>query len=185
MKKFVALITAGVLAHSTIAFAEGTVDNDALIADALSAAPTFITDGATVHNWNHETIREGSNGWVCLPTMPAMNEKGEVCPMCVDPTWHGFMFALTNDQEPNVTEMGFAYMLAGDCTFSNISPSAELTEDNQLIKEGIHLMMLFPDNSVLETVTDDPYAGGPYVMWNDTAFEHLMIPLGGREADEE
>ena len=185
MRKLVSLAAITVLANATMAYAEDGANNDAMIAEALSAAPSFISDDATVHNWQHQTLREGSNGWVCLPTMPAFTEKGEVCPMCVDSTWHGFMYALQNDKEPDVSQMGFAYMLAGDCTFSNISPSAELTEDNQLIKEGVHLMMLVSDNSVFDNITDDPYAGGPYVMWNNTPFEHVMIPLGGRAADED
>jgi len=29
----------------------------------------------------------------------------------------------------------------------------------------------------LEGLTDDPYAGGPYVMWKDTPYAHIMIPL--------
>ena len=163
MKKLVSFVAATVLANATFAYAEDGANNDALIAEALSAAPAFITDDATVHNWQHQTLREGSNGWVCLPT-PTFVETGEVCPMCVDATWHGFFYALQNDKEPDVTQMGFAYMLAGDCTFSNISPSAPLTEDNMLIKEGVHMMLLVPENVVFDTITDDPYAGGPYVI---------------------
>ena len=31
--------------------------------------------------------------------------------------------------------------------------------------------------AMLEGVTDDPHAGGPYVMWGDTPYAHIMVPL--------
>ena len=185
MKKLVSFVAATVLANATIALAEEGADNDALIAEALSAAPAFITDDATVHNWQHQTLREGSNGWVCLPTMPALAEAGKNCPMCVDATWHGFFVdLLAGAEKPTITVMGMSYMIAGDCGVSNIDPAAtEPTDDNQWIVEGPHLMVLFPDNSILDDYSDDPFADGPYVMWNETPWEHLMIPLGGREEE--
>ena len=40
-----------------------------------SAAPDFIGDFASVKDGNGKVIREGTNGWVCLPFNP-MPEKG-------------------------------------------------------------------------------------------------------------
>ena len=40
--------------------------------------------------------------------------------------------------------------------------------------------MLIAPKALLSGITDDPYAGGPYVMWRDTPYAHLMIPVGER-----
>ena len=40
-----------------------------------------------------------------------------------------------------------------------------------------HLMMLLPDHSMLDAISDDPWNGGPWVMWGDTPYAHIMIPV--------
>jgi len=47
------------------------------------------------------------------------------------------------------------------------------------IKEGPHLMIIVP-REMLQGITDDPHAGGPYVMWKDTPYAHIMVPIGER-----
>ena len=44
------------------------------------------------------------------------------------------------------------------------------------IQEGPHLMMLMPA-SLMKDMPRDPYAGGPYVMWEGNDFVHVMVPL--------
>lgn len=185
MQRLFMLSLVGFLVFSASVAAEEKNDIDAVIQEALSAGPSYITENATVHNWQHQTLREGSNGWTCLPTMPANAEKGEVCPMCLDSTWHSFMAAVQAGEEPTVTQMGISYMIVGDCGVSNIDPSATgATEDNQWILEGPHLMMLLPDSDLYDQYPADPYADGPYIMWKDTPYEHLMVPYGERPAGD-
>ncbi len=43
-----------------------------------------------------------------------------------------------------------------------------------------HLMMLVPDRSDLEGVSTDHLNGGPWVMWPETPYAHLMIPVDSR-----
>jgi hypothetical protein len=45
---------------------------------------------------------------------------------------------------------------------------------------GAHLMMLIPDLSMLEGMSTDHRNGGPWVMWPDTPYAHLMIPIDSR-----
>ena len=44
--------------------------DDALIKDALSAAPPMIAKTAMVKDWNGTMLRKGSDEYVCLPTGP-------------------------------------------------------------------------------------------------------------------
>ena len=40
------------------------------IQSATSAAPSSISADATVMDWSFNVLREGSNGWTCLPDRP-------------------------------------------------------------------------------------------------------------------
>jgi hypothetical protein len=37
--------------------------------------------------------------------------------------------------------------------------------------------MIAVPRAMLEGITDDPHGGGPYVMWKDTPYAHIMVPL--------
>jgi hypothetical protein len=39
--------------------------------------------------------------------------------------------------------------------------------------------MLIVPKELLEGMNDDPSTGGPYVMWKDTDYAHVMIPVDG------
>jgi hypothetical protein len=39
-----------------------------------------------------------------------------------------------------------------------------------------HLMIIVP-KELLEGMTDDPSSGGPFVMWGDTDYAHIMVPV--------
>ncbi len=40
---------------------------DDLIKSAMTAAPSSISAKATVMDWNFKILRQGNNGWTCLP----------------------------------------------------------------------------------------------------------------------
>ena len=58
--------------------------------EALRAAPRSVTDEATVVDLQQNVLREGTNGWTCLPDDPAV--PGDA-PMCVDEPWLSFLGA--------------------------------------------------------------------------------------------
>jgi hypothetical protein len=43
-------------------------------------------------------------------------------------------------------------------------------------EEGPHVMIFVPDTALLDGLPSAPYAGGPYVMWKDTPYAHVMVP---------
>ncbi len=144
----------------------------ALIAQARSAAPELVSADATVM-YRGEVLVEGTNGWVCMPeTLPDDNS-----PMCNDAVWMGLMQAMDAGEEYEVERIGISYMLQGDAGVSNSNPAhADHVNAPDFIKEGAHLMIAVP-RAMLEGITDDPYGGGPYVMWKDTPYAHIMVPL--------
>ncbi|MEX0406799.1 hypothetical protein ABGN05_14115 [Aquibium sp. LZ166] len=155
-------------------------DTQAIIGDALSAAPPQIAANAKVMTMEGETLKEGDGAYTCFPGV-----EGGPGPMCLDSEWMRWADAWMNKKDsfqPN--GVGLAYMLAGDMPgggASNIDPFAmEATPDNEWVTEGPHLMVILPDPAALEAIPTDPDAGVPYVMWKGTPYAHIMVPVAER-----
>ena len=152
-----------------------SAQSSAKIASAVSAAPPSISAKATVMDWDQSILREGSNSWTCLPDDPGTpgNE-----PACMDQTWMKWAQGYLNKQPPEVDRIGVTYMLAGDTPSSNTDPFATgPTADNEWLTDTHpHLMILVPDTSMLEGIPVHA-EGGPWVMWRNTPYVHIMVPL--------
>jgi hypothetical protein len=147
------------------------------IADAISAAPPFITDNATIMDFDMNVLREGTNGWVCQSSSPVVLAAGSHDPWCIDAVWQAWSEALAAQTQPVTKQPGISYMLAGGIG-SNTDPYAtEPTNDNDWHADGPHLMILVPDLSELEDITSEHHSGEPYVMFPDTPYAHLMVPV--------
>jgi hypothetical protein len=76
-------------------------------------------------------------------------------------------------------------MLRGDALVNNDDPTGG--ETGIWDQEGPHIMMLFPTLDEIAGLPRDPNTGGPYVMWDDSAFSplnnliHVMVPLTDRD----
>jgi len=92
------------------------------IASALSAGPASLTRNATVTDWDGKVLRQGSNGWTCLPDIP---DNGGTDPWCVDQVWLDFLKAYINKTKPDYSRVGIGYMLMGDAPVSNTDPYAQ------------------------------------------------------------
>ena len=169
------------LAVALITQAQAPADKEAKIQSALSAAPPSITDNATIMDWPAEPkgemteLRKGTNKWTCLPDMPQTQGND---PMCLDAPWLEWADAWMNKREPKITQMGFGYMLQGGSPESNTDPYAKKpTQDNEWITEAEpHVMILVPDEKMLEGLPTNPDSGGPWVMWRNTPYAHIMAP---------
>jgi len=155
-------------------------DKDALIKNALSAAPPGVAETATVMDNKGNVLHEGSGTYTCFPY-----EGDLTSAMCADAEWMAWgeaYMAQKEDYKPS--GFGLAYMLAGDPPeggASNIDPFAtKPTADNQWVTEGPHVMILVPDPALREGISTDPDSGGPYVMWKGTPYAHVMMPTGPR-----
>jgi hypothetical protein len=175
------ILSGTILAFSAIGAASAERDTEALLKDALSAAPPMIAKTAMVMDWDGTMLRQGSDAYVCHPTPPDLRAKGGRAPMCMDKTWAAWADAWVNKKPFKAEKVGIAYMLAGDTGASNTDPYAEgPTAANQWVAEGPHLMVLLPDPTELEALSTNPNNGGAYVMWKGTPYAHIMMPVGER-----
>ena len=154
---------------------EAQTNKDGMIRDALRGAMPSISDKAAIKDWEGNTLREGSSGYVCYPTPPG--SPAESSPMCLDKTWQEWVDAWMNKRDPKITSIGIGYMLQGDTGASNTDPFATAqTADNQWVVTPAHIMVLTPDRQQLDTLPTDPNNGGPWVMWKGTPYAHIMVP---------
>jgi hypothetical protein len=166
-------LLAALYAGSTAIAGERTMDES--IALARSAAPHAISADATIVV-DGEVVAEGSNGWTCMPdTMP-----GDGAAMCNDATWMALMKAVFSQGEFSTDRIGISYMLQGEPSGAGVSNSTPYHPDPQnaadYVETGPHLMIVLPREQ-LKGITRDPGEGGPYVMWGDTPYAHIMVPI--------
>jgi hypothetical protein len=45
---------------------------------------------------------------------------------------------------------------------------------------GPHMMILIPNKALLKGISKDHRNGGPWIMWPDTPYAHIMIPWESR-----
>lgn len=173
------LPTAAPLTLAAQGAAYASPESEAQITSAMSAAPSSISADATILDWKLTVLREGTNEWTCLPDQA---DRPGTNPWCITEAWMDFLNAYANKTEPTFTEIGFAYMLQGDSPVSNSDPYAtEPTEPEDWVTDlGPHLMILVPDRKMLESISTDHLNGGPWVMWPNTPYAHIMIPLESR-----
>jgi len=143
------------------------------IARAQSAAHPEISNNAIIMDVDGKLLKSGSNGWTCMPgIMPGDNH-----PMCNDSVWTKLMNAVATKSDFKTDRIGISYMLQGDAMISNSSPSATDKNNGDVwVQEGPHLMIVVP-RTMLKGLSDDPFNGGPYVMWKDTVYAHIMVPI--------
>ena len=158
-----------------------TPSNADLIKSAESAAPASIAKGATIVNMNADgtmtTLRQGTNGWTCMPDNPTTPGPD---PMCMDKNAMDWAMAWASHKEPPVGKVGLMYMLAGGTDASNTDPYATApTASNHWIKTGPHVMIVGADASFYDSYPKgaDPDTSVPYIMWAGTPYQHLMAPV--------
>lgn len=144
-------------------------------AEAMSAAPDEVAANATIVDSEGNVLREGNNGYTCMPTPSDLVAPQ---PMCLDETWMAWADAWKNKKELNITKPGLAYMLGGDAGVSNSDPYGfDPDEASDWVSAEQHLMLLLPDAAGYEAFPSDPSYGGPWVMWKGTPYAHVMIPI--------
>ena len=152
----------------------------AKIANAMSAAPAALSRNASVAEMNGDgsmkELRHGTNGWTCVPDDPSSPGND---PMCLDANAMEWLHAYMK-KAPPPEKVGFIYMLQGGWDFSNIDPYATKPDGGKPTITGPHVMVVGP--AVKSIPGYDRTGNGanvkvPYVMWKDTPYEHLMVPV--------
>lgn len=172
-----------ILAGFTLAPAAGGAQpTDAeILASAEKAAPAAVAANATVMAMDDamkmRVVREGSNGFTCMPDNP--HTPGDD-PMCLDKGGMDWAGAWMSKAQPPNEKIGFGYMLAGGSDASNTDPHAtEPGAAGKWVDTGPHVMIFNAGEAIADYPQqgDDPDTKAPYVMWAGTPYEHLMIPV--------
>lgn len=157
-----------------------TQSNEDLIKSGESAAPTAVASGATIYGFDDKggmiTLREGTNGWWCMPDTPSTPGPD---PMCGDANAMEWAMAWIGKTDPPKGKVGFMYMLAGGTDASNTDPYATgPAADNNWISTGPHVMVMNATDMMAGYPTDAvPDTSKPFVMWSGTPYAHLMVPV--------
>jgi hypothetical protein len=153
----------------------------ALIRSAMLAAPKKVAEAAAVimatPDGKMRTLREGTNGFTCMPDNPATPGPD---PMCMDKAALDWATAWMTHQTPAAGKIGFLYMLAGGTDASNTDPYAvKPGATNHWVKTGPHVMIVGAEQRFYDMYPKvaDPDTASPYVMWAGTPYQHLMIPV--------
>lgn len=152
-----------------------------MIMNAISAAPKKVGEGATIAamdaNGKMRTLREGTNGFTCMPDNAATPGPD---PMCMDQAAMEWAHAWIAHKPPPSGKVGFMYMLSGGTDASNTDPFAvKPSPGNHWVKTGPHVMIVGAEPAFYDMYpkNPDPDTSVPYVMWPGTPYQHLMIPV--------
>ena len=144
------------------------------IARAMSAGPDNISESARIIDTdaqgNKVILREGSNGFTCMPGNP--NVVGEP-PMCVDAaSMQWFADAKAHKPKPTNTTPGITYMLAGATQRSDSNPN-DMT--SMPIEVGPHWMIMWPFDPKTTGLRTTHKPTGAYIMWAGSPYAHVHI----------
>jgi hypothetical protein len=150
------------------------------IGSAESAAPAAIAHEAAIVNVAPDgkmtTVREGKNGWTCMPDAP---DTPGPDPMCMDANAAKWAAAWIGHKPPPAGAPGVMYMLEGGTDASNTDPYARKpTAENNWISTGPHVMIVGSKEILAGYPTAaKPETAAPFVMWAGTPYAHLMVPV--------
>jgi hypothetical protein len=150
------------------------------IASAESAAPAAVSKAATIVTMGADgamkTLRQGSNGFTCMPDAP---DTPGPDPMCFDANAMEWVMAWAGHKAPPTDKAGIMYMLAGGTDASNTDPYAtKPTQGSDWLHTGPHMMLVGSQSSLAGYPSGPiPDTKAPYVMWAGTPYAHLMIPV--------
>ena len=170
------MVTAAAVALATFSVISASADDAALIKSAESAAPPGVAAGAAIYavgaDGKMTTLREGTNGFWCMPDSPASPGPD---PMCGDANAMEWAMAWIGKTEPPKGKVGLMYMLAGGSDASNTDPYASApTDGNDWVRTGPHIMIMNAMDMMAGYPTDAaPDTSRPYVMWAGTPYKHL------------
>ena len=163
------------LALAPNAMAEEMSDEDK-IKSAMSAAPTRIAKNATILDSDGTVLREGSNKWTCKPGGPPKSKK---YPICNDPVFMKWSETVWKGKPFSTDTVGYSYMLAGGFAADVFDPhvsKADAGENSH--HEGPHMMLIMPSHDLLADQFGDPKDDDIFVLFKNTDYEIVIIPLG-------
>lgn len=150
------------------------------VESAMLAAPAAIAKDAAIVAVNPDgsmkMLREGTNGFTCMPDNPQTPGHD---PMCMDANALSWAEAWMGHKPPPANNVGLMYMFAGGSDASNTDPwGTKPAEGGKWIETGPHVMVVGADSlNKLYPSGDKPDTTKPYVMFGGTPYAHVMMPI--------
>jgi hypothetical protein len=178
-------------------FATSAHSDEWKIANALSAGPASITEHAAVIDWpanpkdgmsHGRVLRQGSNGWTCMPDVPGRPRHD---PMCVDETMMKWFMATLAGKKPDIDRVGLSYMLMGEARQGQgATPAKDPSQVKEWFYIGPMIMVVLPDSAkdALRGINQDLSNNQPYTTLLSSA--DVATPLWnhshckGRQQDQ-
>jgi hypothetical protein len=149
-----------------------------LISDALKAGPAYITEHASIVAWPktpgdvYRTLRQGTNGWTCLPSFPGTPHDEPM--WCLDAVFLKFFQDAVTKRPVQIDRVGVCYMYAGGWVPNAPHTPAKVSDYHA----GPHIMIVVPKGAGLEGYTTDPTTGGIYLnRIRGIDMPYLVIPI--------
>jgi hypothetical protein len=144
------------------------------IARAMFAGPPEVAKAARIVGTDAQgkmvILREGNNGFICMPGNPKV--VGEP-PMCVDAaSMQWFADAKAHRPKPTNTVPGITYMLAGASQRSDSDPN---DTTSMPIDVGPHWMIMWPFDPKTTGLPTTHRPTGAYIMWAGSPYAHVHI----------
>jgi hypothetical protein len=159
--------------HNGIAAAAGKTTQEK-IARAMSAGPDNISKSARIVDkdaqGNKVILREGSNGFTCMPGDPKVVSDPPMCADAASMQW--FADAKAHKPKPTNTVPGITYMLAGATQRSDSDPYDSTSPP---ITVGPHWMIMWPFDPRTTGLPTTHKPTGAYIMWAGSPYAHVHI----------
>jgi hypothetical protein len=144
------------------------------IARAMSAGPADVAKTARIVDTDalgkSVVLREGNNGFTCMPGNPKV--VGEP-PMCVDAaSLQWFADAKAHKPKPTNATPGVTYMLAGATQRSDSDPN---DTTSMPIEVRPHWMIMWPFDPKTTGLPTTHKPTGAYIMWAGSPYAHVHI----------
>lgn len=168
------ILSAGPKVYSQASADDPSDTTDAKIARAMSAGPSEIAQSAKIVDkdaqGNTVVLREGSNGFTCMPGNPKV--IGDPA-MCADgPSMQWLADFMAHKPKPTNTVPGITYMLAGATQRSDSDPH---DQNNPAITVPPHWMIMWPFDAKATGLPTTHRDTGAYIMWSGSPYAHMHI----------
>jgi hypothetical protein len=146
----------------------------AKIARAMSAGPNEIASSARIVDTdaqgNSVVLREGNNGFTCMPGNPRVIGNPPMCEDAASMQWGADFKA--HKPRPTNTVPGVTYMLAGATQRSDSDPYDTTSPP---ITVPPHWMIMWPFDPKTTGLPTTHKATGAYIMWAGSPYAHLHV----------
>ena len=157
--------------HSSAMDAETT---QAKITRALSAGPPEVSKSARVIDTDAQgdmvVLREGSDGFTCMPGNPKVVGEPPMCADAASMQWAVDFKA--HRPKPTNSAPGIIYMLAGATQRSDSDPYDTTSPPIQI---GPHWMIMWPFDPKTTELPVTHWENGAYIMWAGSPYAHLHV----------